>query len=145
MINAIEKDELKSQTKITVLLVDDDRISQFLHKRFIQELNCEVLTAENGANAIALFKEKKPDFIFLDIQLPDTTGFEVAKAIRALETSSRVPIVALTGTSDGTAEKCQLAGIDDYLIKPVNLEQLLNLLKNLLPFVLKRLLSRKNQ
>jgi CheY-like chemotaxis protein len=143
MINENGNDVLKSQTKITVLVVDDDPIARLVHMHYLESLNCSVITAANGAEAIASFNAKKPDFIFSDIQMPDMSGFDLARAIRKQETSGHVPIVALTSSEDGIAEKCQSAGIDDFLIKPINTEDFMGFLEKLLPVVLSDLLPKK--
>jgi CheY-like chemotaxis protein len=75
--------------------------------------------------------------------MPNMNGFELAREIRTQETSSHVPIVALTSSEDDIAEKCKRAGIDDYLIKPVSLDNVRKLLELHLPIVLRHLLHEK--
>jgi CheY-like chemotaxis protein len=143
MLNANEKDVLKNKTKITVLIADDDPIARLLYQHYLETLNCSVITAANGAEAIAAFNAQKPDFIFTDVQMPNMNGFELAREIRKQETSGHLPIVAITSSEDGIAGKCQSAGIDDFLIKPMILDELRKILELHLPIVLRYLLQKK--
>jgi CheY-like chemotaxis protein/HPt (histidine-containing phosphotransfer) domain-containing protein len=93
-----------------------------LAKSIVKKLlpSSEITEAYNGAEAVAQFKREVPDIIFMDIQMPEVSGYEATKQIRVLETDKRTPIVALTaGTVKGEYDRCIEAGMDDYLSKPV--------------------------
>ncbi|MBK8395902.1 MAG: PAS domain-containing protein [Leptospiraceae bacterium] len=105
-----------------VLVVDDDLINLDLIKTITKSIlpNAIVFEAETGYSGIEIFKNEKPDIIFLDIQMPEMSGQDVAIEIRSLEKSGRIPIIAITaGTAFGNREKCLESGMDDYANKPI--------------------------
>ena len=113
-----------------VLLVDDNSINQFLGIRFLKRLGCEPDVASSGREAIALVQKNCYDLILMDCQMPDIDGFAATQEIRQGERRSvsgrtRVPIIALTANvMPGDRERCLVAGMDDYLSKPMQLEAL---------------------
>lgn len=128
------KYEASSKTKDTgvimpgmfkVLIVDDVPLNIFLVKELIKNEIDNVITVEatSGDEAIAMYKAEQPDLIFMDIQMPVKNGYQVTAEIRELEKKSGVitPIIALTaGAMKGEKEKCFNAGMDDFLIKPID-------------------------
>lgn len=105
-----------------VLLVDDNPVNMLLAKAIVKKLlpSSVVIEAFNGLEALEEYKKEKPDLIFMDIQMPEMSGYEATKEIRKIEKDIRTPIVALTaGTVKGEYQRCQEAGMDDYLSKPV--------------------------
>ncbi|MGY6545262.1 MAG: histidine kinase N-terminal 7TM domain-containing protein [Cyclobacteriaceae bacterium] len=109
--------------KVKILLVDDNPVNMLLAKTIVKNIvpSCITLEANNGLQAVERFKEASPHMIFMDIQMPEMSGYEATIEIRKLENGqSRVPIVALTaGTVKGEMDRCLEAGMDDYLSKPV--------------------------
>jgi DNA-binding response OmpR family regulator len=85
----------------------------------------DLLPALNGQGAIDMLKEHKPDLILLDVMMPDITGFEVCKIIKADERFADIPIIFLTAldTQEGQLQGLELGGID-YLAKPINFKLL---------------------
>ena len=82
---------------------------------------------QNGKEAFEMFTQKNFDLVMMDVQMPVMNGYEATGRIREWERSNdtRTPIVALTAfTIKGDREKCLEAGMDDYLSKPVNLDEL---------------------
>ena len=110
-----------------LLLVEDNKINLTVIKHMLKIIlpQTTILTAQNGSEAIDVYKEHLPDFIFMDIQMPVLNGYESARQIRRLEQQKRIPIIALTAyVRQEIAEKCLKFGLDDFLIKPVDIEQL---------------------
>jgi PAS domain S-box-containing protein len=108
----------------TVLIVEDNATNMFLAKTIIQKVlpNVIVEKAVNGEEGVAKYKEVHPDIVLMDIQMPIKNGYEASVEIREYEKKERIyaPILALTaGTVKGERERCQEAGMNDYLSKPV--------------------------
>jgi signal transduction histidine kinase/CheY-like chemotaxis protein len=109
-----------------LLLVDDDAISLFVGKRLLETHGIQVVTAANGAEALAQCQQQKFDVILMDVSLPDQSGYEVVRAIRTHTAFHTTPIIALTAhTIPDIHERCLEAGMDDFLGKPFRLEDLL--------------------
>lgn len=141
MIDAIEKpaakgdqENIDSTTTVdpskvfNILIVEDNPVNKFLANSIIKKIlpNAELLQAENGQEAVNQFEMNKPDLIFMDIQMPIMGGFEATQEIRKLEDeNSYIPIIALTARAvKDERERCLKAGMNDYLTKPVILEDI---------------------
>jgi two-component system, sensor histidine kinase and response regulator len=137
-VNENESSRLVSRAKLNILVVEDDEINMMLTNAVLNELfpYANILKASTGIKAIALFKQNKPDFILLDLNLPGLSGFETSLKIREIESGSdtQVPIIALTARAlDGTMDECNKAGMNDYVSKPMVVEKLLAVLKKYIP------------
>lgn len=112
-----------------VLLIEDDRIVQLIHRRMLTDLHCDIDLAHCGQEALSLLGQH--DIAFVDIGLSDMTGFELIKHIRKHQEKTRhtFPIIALTGYT-GEKEKltCLEAGADEVAVKPISIEKLGELL-----------------
>lgn len=111
-----------------VLVVEDNTINQKVLKSMLGRLQLKVDIADNGEQALELIKRPKNhayDLIFMDCQMPVMDGFEATRQIRASQLSeSRTPIIAVTANAMSGDEKlCLEAGMNDYLSKPINLDQ----------------------
>ncbi|RXK86290.1 response regulator [Filimonas effusa] len=105
----------------TVLVAEDNDVNMLLARTVIKRItpNAIIVEAANGIMAVEKFRQQLPDIILMDVQMPEMNGYEATRAIRGLETSKHVPIVALTaGNVKGEREKCLAAGMDDFLAKP---------------------------
>ncbi|MFZ4456436.1 MAG: response regulator [Bacteroidales bacterium] len=107
-----------------ILIVEDNTTNMFLAKTIVQKIlpNAVISKAMDGAEGLEKYKEVRPDFVLMDVQMPIMNGYQAASAIREYEKGSEiaVPIIALTaGTVKGERERCQEAGMNDYLSKPV--------------------------
>jgi len=112
-----------------ILVVDDDSINRKLIQRMLEKLGARVEMAESGAQALAAFQDARFDLILMDVQMPGMDGLETTRRIREMEEQggalSHTPISALTANSGaGNRELCFEAGMDDFLSKPVCLEDL---------------------
>lgn len=109
-----------------ILLAEDNPVNQKLAEKMLTKSGHKVKIAGNGREVFDQYRDtpEKIDLIFMDVQMPEMDGMESTRAIRAFETENgvkRVPIVAMTGQAmDGDREKCLEAGMDDYIIKPIN-------------------------
>ncbi len=115
-----------SGRKYKILVAEDNEINFILARSMIKTLlpNAEIAEAKDGRQAVAVYGGFQPDFVFMDVQMPEIDGYTAATHIRKAEekagVKARVPIIALTGeTIAGEKERCINAGMDDYLSKPV--------------------------
>jgi len=106
-----------------ILFIDDDLSLTQVVSHQLQSMGFIVDVANRGADGLEKFKEKAPDLVLLDLQMPDMPGMEVLRAIRAINTSTPIIIGTAYGTVDNAVEVCQ-QGADDYLTKPFAKEQL---------------------
>ncbi|OGP59912.1 MAG: two-component system response regulator [Deltaproteobacteria bacterium RBG_13_49_15] len=109
-----------------ILVVEDNEQNRYLLRYMLEQNGYNVLTADSGAEAVAMVVQKKPDLILMDIQLPDMDGLEATRMIRASEAEGRIPIVAVTSFAmAGDREKALEAGCNGYIEKPINPETFL--------------------
>jgi CheY-like chemotaxis protein/signal transduction histidine kinase/CHASE3 domain sensor protein len=127
--NLHKSDEVLQNKK--VLLVDDDMRNIYSLTNALESEGLEVVTAENGKVALDLVKEDKSiDLVLMDVMMPEMDGYEATQEIRKIETLKTLPIIALTAKAmKEDKEKCFAVGMSDYIAKPVNLEQLLSLMR----------------
>lgn len=111
----------------TVLLVDDVVVNQIVAQAMLEELGFNVITADNGLEAINLFRGQNFKFILMDCQMPIMDGFEATKKIREFEGEKHTPIIALTALAmKGDDQLCFDAGMDDYMTKPYDMKTLVS-------------------
>ncbi len=116
-----------------ILIVDDEANLPIFLKDFLEECGFDVSMAMTGKSALRVALENPPDAIILDVDLPDTDGYTLCRAMRRTSTLRTVPIVMLTALSDKRNEIAGLrAGADDYLTKPIDTERLRARLENAL-------------
>jgi two-component system aerobic respiration control sensor histidine kinase ArcB len=109
-------------TRTKILLVEDSSIAQLAAKDLLEAMNCQIVIADTGKKAIALFKKNKYDLVLMDIGLPDKNGDKVTQEIRAWEKKKNqyTPIIALTAHVDESDKQQYLdAGMEEVLIKPL--------------------------
>ena len=116
--------------QLTVLVAEDNEINQIVIKEFLLKLNCEVLLASNGQVAVDICMNQPVDVILMDCQMPVMDGYEATKIITEKMRGVRPLIVALTAsTTDETRKACSEAGMDGFLVKPLDHNKAYNLLK----------------
>jgi two-component system, chemotaxis family, sensor kinase CheA len=126
---ASEDDQLFKGKK--VLLAEDDRRNVFALVTALEKKGVKVQVVENGKSAIE-FLQKQADFdlVFMDIMMPVMGGYEAMKVIRQDLGMERLPIIALTAKAmKGERDKCMEAGASDYIMKPLNINQLFSLMR----------------
>ncbi|EGG21808.1 histidine kinase [Cavenderia fasciculata] len=110
-----------------ILLAEDNIVNQRLAVRLLERFGHRVTLAENGLQAVAASETKDFDLILMDVQMPHMSGFEATNTIRIREKAlnKHTPIIAMTAHAlQKDREKCLEAGMDDYLSKPINADQL---------------------
>jgi CheY-like chemotaxis protein len=113
---------------VNVLLVEDNEINQLVAENSLRYLGCKVTKADNGHIAIDILAKEKFDIILMDIQMPELDGVEATKILRN-KLSLKTPIIALTANAFRTEiDKCMSVGMNDYITKPFNEEELLKII-----------------
>ena len=117
----------------TVLIVEDNDKNMKLARDVLQAKGYSTLEAVTGEEGVKLAKEKAPDLVLMDIQLPGINGIEAFKQIRADPRTARIPVVALTASVTPT-DRSQItaAGFDAFVGKPINLKEFLDTVRRLI-------------
>ncbi|UTA49265.1 response regulator [Simiduia sp. 21SJ11W-1] len=127
--------QVRFQKHLHILVAEDNRVNQVVIQKMLERLGHQVLLAENGAQAVALFKSRKGQFdlILMDCDMPVMDGFEATREIRALSIEqgwTQIPIWALTAhVQPHSKEQCVAAGMNDHLSKPIQSSSLAQALK----------------
>ena len=119
----------KHINKQTVIIAEDIDFNRFYIKDILTTLNVNILTAENGKQVLEMCETQKPDLFLLDIQMPELTGTEVAKALRQIEQFKETPIIGMVSLIDFDDFSKNEQYFTDYLRKPISKEALIDLLK----------------
>lgn len=108
-------------TRKRILVVEDNEDNRRILVFRLRKIgDFEIVEATNGAEALAAVEAKRPDLVFMDLKMPVMDGWEATRRIRASESGSRIPIVAITAQAMAGDERAALEqGCDDYLSKPV--------------------------
>ncbi|OFY84802.1 MAG: hypothetical protein A3F72_05970 [Bacteroidetes bacterium RIFCSPLOWO2_12_FULL_35_15] len=123
-----KKYDMKSLSKLKILLVEDNQLNILLISSLFSENNLKLQTAENGADCIEKLKENNGstlvskcfDIILMDMEMPNMNGYEATTIIRK-ELKNNIPIIAMTANAmAGEREKCLSFGMNDYISKPIN-------------------------
>jgi len=102
-----------------ILVVEDNEQNLYLATFLLEKNGYQVITAENGLEAIEKAKMEKPDLILMDMQLPEMDGFEATRRIKSIPEISHIPIVAVTSYAMvGDKEKALATGCAGYIEKP---------------------------
>ena len=114
-----------------VLIVDDEPANRLLLRDPLEVHGYEIIEAENGEQAVALFPEADWDIVLMDMQMPVMGGLEATRLIRALEAQGRhTPIIAMTANAmEADRQACVDAGMDEHLAKPFKSTVLQDLLQ----------------
>ncbi|MBL8483359.1 MAG: response regulator, partial [Rhodocyclaceae bacterium] len=116
-----------------VLVVEDNPVNQLVVVRMLQRQGHRTEVAANGLEALAALREAQYDLVLMDCQMPEMDGYEATRLLRDPRTGARNPqvlVVALTANvMPGDRARCIAAGMDDYLPKPVNPQQLREMLE----------------
>ena len=114
----------------TVLIADDDVRNIFSLTKALEQHKMKVITAMDGKEAIAMAESNPVDLVLMDMMMPEMDGFEAIVRLRKHPRFRQLPIIAVTAKAmAGDREKCIQAGASDYISKPVDIDQLLSLLR----------------
>ena len=114
-----------TSSALRILIVEDNAVNQRVLKQMLEQMGHRPELADNGVEAVEATQRQSYDLVFMDLQMPELNGLDATRQIRDLDGVASPQIVALTaGAFEETREKCLEAGMDDYLAKPVRLEDL---------------------
>jgi len=113
-----------------ILLVEDTDVVVQLTSDYLKYKGYEIIIAQNGVEAIKLAAQERPDLILMDVMMPIMDGFEATRRIRANKDLANIPIIALTALAmPGDSEQCLAAGMTDYLSKPLQMQDLADMIE----------------
>jgi CheY-like chemotaxis protein len=117
---------MASRHPLRILLAEDNAVNQKLALRLFSQMGYRVDIAANGLEAIQAIERQTYDVIFMDVQMPEMDGLEATRRIcKRWPACDRPRIIAMTaGAMQGDREECLAAGMDDYLSKPIRVEEL---------------------
>lgn len=117
-----------------VMLVEDFRDTRAMMRQMLELQGCRVVEASNGQEAIELSQRGGLDLVLMDLNMPVLDGFNATLRIREYERTRDVPVVAVTAYDSAESRAAAGAvGCCDYVVKPIDLDHLSNILKRLLP------------
>jgi CheY-like chemotaxis protein len=122
---ALETNQLSKISQPLILAVDDDEDNLLLLTEVVTPLECIVITATDGQQALELATERQPALILLDAMLPDISGIEVVQQLKQNPLTMNIPVVAVTALArQEDRDRLLLAGCNDYISKPYMLDDL---------------------
>jgi PAS domain S-box-containing protein len=112
-----------------ILVADDNRANLILLKSLLEEVGFSVLEAENGQEAVTVFKQASPDLIWMDIRMPIMDGYEAVRQIRKQSGGDKLPIIAITASAfNAQRQEILAAGCNDMVIKPFRPQEILEVM-----------------
>ncbi|WP_052566827.1 response regulator [Candidatus Magnetobacterium casense] len=119
-----------TETSCRILLVEDNIVNRMVAGGILKQHGYTVTEAVDGEKAVELVSELMFDLILMDVQMPGMDGFETTKIIKSSESTRHIPIIAMTAHAlKGDRERCIEAGMDDYITKPINSNELIKIIK----------------
>jgi signal transduction histidine kinase/DNA-binding response OmpR family regulator len=123
-VDAADAAPMPTLTGVQVLLVEDNFINQNVAKGILEQAGAVVAVAENGQTALDLLRAQRYDLVLMDVQMPVMDGFTATRLIRD-ELALTLPVIAMTaGVMASEREQCIAAGMDDFIAKPIDVEQM---------------------
>ncbi|MBU0993611.1 MAG: response regulator [Proteobacteria bacterium] len=128
----------KKYSDLSILLVEDNMINQMVAIEILSTSEISVDTANNGLEAVRMVQEKKYDAVLMDLQMPEMDGLEATETIRKKLNMNDLPIIAMTANvMQEDRDKCAEAGMNDYVPKPIDSQELFTVLEKNIPSIMK--------
>jgi len=116
-----------------ILIVEDNELNMKLFHDLLEVHGYETLQTKDGREALALARQHRPDLILMDIQLPEVSGLEVTRWIKADESLKGIPVIAVTAFAmKGDEEKIRSGGCEAYIAKPISVTNFLETIQKVL-------------
>lgn len=110
----------------TVLIVEDNELNMKLFNDLLQAHGYNTLQTRDGRDVLSMTRKHRPDLILMDIQLPEISGLEIAKMLKADDDLNAIPVVAVTAFAmKGDEQKIRNGGCDGYIAKPISVNNFL--------------------
>lgn len=117
----------------TVLIVEDNDLNMKLFNDLLEAHGYQTLKTASGVEAVNLARSEKPDLILMDIQLPEVSGLEVTRWLKADEELKNIPVIAITAFAmKGDEERIREGGCEAYLSKPISVVKFVETVRNFL-------------
>lgn len=116
-----------------VMIVEDNELNMKLFRDLIEASGYETVQTRNGLEALELARQHKPDLILMDIQLPEVSGLEITKRLKADDELHSIPVIAVTAFAmKGDEERIRQGGCEAYMSKPISVPKFVETIKNYL-------------
>ena len=126
----MQGDEPPRDATKRILIVEDNELNMKLLRDVLEAYGYATITTGEGAAALTLARDKRPDLILMDLQLPDISGFDAVRQLKDDEETRPIPVVAVTAFAMvGDERKALTSGCDAYLAKPILLRDFLDLVE----------------
>ncbi len=120
-------------TQKKILIVEDNELNMKLFRDLLENAGYLVVGTSDGVGAYALVREEMPDLILMDIQLPEISGLDITRKIKADQTIAHIPVIAVTAFAmQGDEEKIRQGGCQGYLAKPISIPNFLATVRQVL-------------
>lgn len=112
-----------------VLIVEDNELNMKLFHDLLEAHGVDTVETRDGSKALELAREHKPDLILMDIQLPEISGLDVTKMLKADDELKSIPVIAVTAFAmKGDEQKIREGGCEDYISKPISVTRFLEVI-----------------
>jgi len=123
----------------TILIVDDVKMFIEIQKEFLRPSCVDILTATDGEEALNVVTSRRPDLVFMDLQMPRMDGASCCRAIKSDQRLKNIPVIMVTSKGkEEDAKNCYSAGCDDYLTKPLDRDYFLETARRFIPEIDRR-------
>ena len=117
----------------TVLIVEDNELNMKLFHDLLEAHGIDTVETRNGKDVLELAREHKPDLILMDIQLPEVSGLDVTKTLKADDKLKKIPVIAVTAFAmKGDEQKIREGGCEDYISKPISVTHFMEVIQKYL-------------
>lgn len=117
----------------TVLIVEDNELNMKLFHDLLEAHGIDTIETRNGRDVMDIARDNKPDLILMDIQLPEISGLDVTKNLKADDELKHIPVIAVTAFAmKGDEQKIREGGCEDYISKPISVTHFMEVVKKYL-------------
>ena len=118
----------------TVLVVEDNDLNMRLFCDLLAVHGYDTLQSRDGRGVVALVREKRPDLILMDVQLPDVSGLDVTRELKADPDLAAIPVIAITAFAmKGDEERIRAGGCEAYIAKPIAVQRFIEVVRTFAP------------